>query len=280
MQKFYKKHFCLFVLPLLVCFTVAFLVPFFMAILFSFTNYKTIEIWHFVGFQNYVQAFGPGTTFWYSLGITVLFAIVSSVIVNVFAFALAVLLSKGLKGSNFFRSVFFMPNLVGGIVLGYIWSLMIGSVLNLFHKNIASGFSYGFWGLIIMTCWQQVGYMMVIYIAALANVSRDLTEAAEVDGASHWQTLFRIIIPVVSSSIAICTFLSLSSGFKMFDQNLALNGIANEETRLLSLDIYNTMFNNPTGNEGVGQAKAVVFFLIIAGASYLNFHIRSRREAT
>jgi raffinose/stachyose/melibiose transport system permease protein len=251
-----------------------------MAILFSFTNYKTIEIWHFVGFQNYVQAFGPGTTFWYSLGITVLFAIVSSVIVNVFAFALAVLLSKGLKGSNFFRSVFFMPNLVGGIVLGYIWSLMIGSVLNLFHKNIASGFSYGFWGLIIMTCWQQVGYMMVIYIAALANVSRDLTEAAEVDGASHWQTLFRIIIPVVSSSIAICTFLSLSSGFKMFDQNLALNGIANEETRLLSLDIYNTMFNNPTGNEGVGQAKAVVFFLIIAGASYLNFHIRSRREAT
>jgi hypothetical protein len=160
LQKFYKKHFCLFVLPLLVCFTVAFLVPFFMAILFSFTNYKTIEIWHFVGFQNYVQAFGPGTTFWYSLGITVLFAIVSSVIVNVFAFALAVLLSKGLKGSNFFRSVFFMPNLVGGIVLGYIWSLMIGSVLNLFHKNIASGFSYGFWGLIIMTCWQQVGYMM------------------------------------------------------------------------------------------------------------------------
>lgn len=122
--------------------------------------------------------------------------------------------------------------------------------------------------------------MMIIYIAALANVSRDLTEAAEVDGASHWQTLFRIIIPVVSSSIAICTFLSLSSGFKMFDQNLALNGIANEETRLLSLDIYNTMFNNPTGNEGVGQAKAVVFFLIIAGASYLNFHIRSRREAT
>ena len=276
-----KKYFPVFVLPTLLCFVMFFVVPFLMGIGLSFTKFTTVtDITDFVGFKNYVKAFTADNDFLHALGFTSLFTIVSIVTVNVFAFALALLLTKGIKGTNFFRSVFFMPNLIGGIVLGYIWNLLINGVLqHYFGEDITFKTQYGFFGLVILTNWQLIGYMMVIYIAGLQNIPGDLIEAASIDGASPLRVLFQVKIPIVMPSITICMFLTLSNSFKMFDQNLALTAGAPENTtEMLALNIYKTFYNRNASWHGVAQAKAVMFFIIVAVIAFIQLRLTNKKE--
>ena len=203
---------------------------------------------------------------------------VSVILINVLAFAVALLLTKGFKGTNIFRTVFFMPNLIGGIILGYIWQLLLNGILLYFNRTLTYSSTYGFWGLIVLMCWQQVGYMMIIYIAGIQNISGDLIEAAKIDGANSRQILRNVTIPMVMPSITICTFLTLTNSFKLFDQNLALtNGEPSKMSEMLALNIYNTFYGR-TGWEGVGQAKAVVFFILVAIIALAQNKITRRKE--
>ena len=198
--------------------------------------------------------------------------------INVFSFALALALTRKIRGTNLFRTVFFMPNLIGGIILGYIWQQMINAVLLKYETTLVANATYGFWGLVILMNWQMIGYMMIIYVAGLQNVPTELLEAARIDGASGWQTLVRVKIPMVMPSVTICLFLTLSNSFKMFDQNLALTaGAPSKRTAMLALDIYNTFYGR-SGYEGVGQAKAVLFFLIVAAIALGQLVLTRRRE--
>ena len=272
MQKSLKKYFPIFALPTLVAFTIGFIVPFLMGIYLSFCKFTTVTDAKFVGISNYVKIF-TDKTFGHALWYTAAFTVVSVLLINVLAFAVAMLLTKGIKGTNIFRTVFFMPNLIGGIVLGYIWQLLLNGVLAHFQKTLAYSSKYGFWGLVILVCWQQIGYMMIIYISGIQNIPGELIEAAKIDGATSGQILKNVTIPMVMPSITICTFLTLTNGFKLFDQNLALtNGEPSNMSELLALNIYNTFYGR-TGFEGVGQAKAVVFFILVAliavGQNYL-----------
>jgi len=277
MEKSLRKSFPFFVLPTLVAFCIGFLVPFVMGLWLSFTEFTVVTDATFVGFKNYVRAFAD-STFMYSLGFTALFALVSLVLINVIAFGLAMLLTKKLRGTNIFRTIFFMPNLIGGIVLGYIWLLIFDGILQRFDTAINLHASYGFWGLVILVCWQQIGYMMIIYIAGLQTIPEDLNEAAGIDGASGRQKLFRVTIPMMMPSITICTFLSVTNGFKLFDQNLALTaGQPGKATEMLALNIFNTFYSR-VGFEGVGQAKAVMFFLLVVALGLLQLHITRSRE--
>lgn len=278
MRKSMNKYFPLFVLPTLIAFTLFFIIPFLMGIGLSFTKFTTVTNAKWVGLDNYIKAFTFDSEFTHALGFTALFTVVSIVTVNVFAFALAVILTRGLKGTNIFRSIFFMPNLIGGIVLGYIWNLLINGVLALFGIDITYKAQYGFWGLVILTNWQLIGYMMVIYIAGLQNIPGDLVEAASIDGASPLVTLFKVKIPMVMPSITICTFLTLTNTFKMFDQNLALTaGAPEKNTEMLALNIYNTFYGR-VGWQGVGQAKAVMFFIIVAIIAFVQLRATNKKE--
>ena len=278
MKRNLKKYFWLFLLPITVAFVFAFLVPFCMGVGLSFTDFTTVTDANFVGLQNYITAFSDSTDFLHSLIFTALFTVVSVVSVNVLSFLLALMLSRGIRGTNLFRSVFFMPNLIGGIVLGYIWNLLINAVLSGFGVDITYKAEYGFWGLVILTNWQLIGYMMVIYVAGLQNVPNDLIEAAKIDGATPIRTLFSVKIPMVMPSITICMFLTLTNSFKMFDQNLALTaGAPERQTEMLALNIYNTFYGR-VGYQGVGQAKAVVFFLIVGLLAFLQLKLTSSRE--
>ena len=278
-KKEMRKYFPVFVLPTLLAFTVFFIVPFVMGFGLSFTKFKVITNVTFVGFKNYIKAFTLDDSFFHALGFTSLFTIVSMITVNVFAFLLALLLTQGIKGTNFFRSVFFMPNLIGGIVLGYIWNLLInGVLLHFFGEDISFNAKYGFWGLVILTNWQLIGYMMVIYIAGLQNIPTDIIEAASIDGSSPIRTLFKIKIPMVMPSITICMFLTLTNSFKMFDQNLALtNGAPGSDTEMLALNIYKTFYGR-SGFQGVGQAKAVIFFILVALIAFIQLKLTNRKE--
>ena len=262
MEKAIKKYFPVFALPTLVAFTIGFIVPFIMGIYLSFCEFTTVTDAKFVGLKNYLRVFSD-PTFMHALWFTALFTIVS-VLTNVFAFVIAMLLTKGIKGTNFFRTVFFMPNLIGGIVLGYIWQILLNGILGHFGRTLTYSSSYGFGGLIILMNWQQVGYMMIIYIAGIQNIPGELIEAAKMDGASNWQLLKSVTIPMVMPSITICTFLTLTNSFKLFDQNLALTaGEPSNNSQMLALNIFETFYGR-TGWEGVGQAKAVIFFIIVA----------------
>ncbi len=272
MQKSLKKYFPIFALPTLVAFTIGFIVPFFMGIYLSFCKFTTVTDAKFVGISNYIKIF-TDKTFGHALWYTAAFTVVSVLLINVLAFTVAMLLTKGIKGTNIFRTVFFMPNLIGGIVLGYIWQLLLNGVLAHFQKTLTYSSAYGFWGLVVLMCWQQIGYMMIIYISGIQNIPGELIEAAKIDGATSGQILKNVTIPMVMPSITICTFLTLTNGFKLFDQNLALtNGEPSNMSELLALNIYNTFYGR-TGFEGVGQAKAVVFFILVAliavGQNYL-----------
>lgn len=278
MKRNIKKYFPIFLLPITIAFAVAFVIPFSMGVGLSFTEFTAVTDAKWVGFQNYISAFSSSSDFLHALGFTALFTVVSVVTVNVFSFALALLLTRGIRGTNLFRSVFFMPNLIGGIVLGYIWNLLINAVLSSFGVDITYKAEYGFWGLVILTNWQLIGYMMVIYVAGLQNVPQDLIEAAQIDGASPAKTLFSVKIPMVMPSITICMFLTLTNSFKMFDQNLALTaGAPERETEMLALNIYNTFYGR-VGWQGVGQAKAVIFFLIVGLLAFLQLKITSSKE--
>lgn len=281
MQKSLKKYFFIFLFPTLAAFAVSFLLPFITGVYLSFTEFRTVSDSVWVGLSNYIRIFTTDKTFLHSLRLTVRFTAVSVVTVNLFAFAVAFMLTKGLRGTNFFRTVFFMPNLIGGIVLGHIWSLIINGVLGIFGVDITYKPEYGFWGLVILTNWQLIGYMMIIYIAGLRNIPDDLTEAAAIDGASPLQSLFHITIPMVMPAVTICTFLTLTNSFKLFDQNLALNGKA-AETSLLALDIYKTFYDH-TGLKlaqwhGTGQAKAVIFFILVAVIAFIQLRATKQKE--
>ena len=277
MEKTMKKYFPVFVVPTLIAFLIAFVVPFIMGLYLSFCEFTTVTNATFVGFSNYVKAF-TSKEFWSALLFTVMFASVAIVTINVFAFLLALMLTQKLPGTNLFRTVFFMPNLIGGIVLGYIWQSMINGVLSKFGVTMLFDAKYGFWGLVILMNWQMIGYIMIIYIAGLQNVSPDVLEAAKIDGANKIQTLFKIMIPMIMPSITICLFLTISNSFKMFDQNLALTGGGpSNKTTMLALDIYKSFYDK-VGFEGVGQAKAVVFFIIVTGIAMLQLVLTRRKE--
>ena len=281
-----QRWFPLFLLPTFAAFCIGFLYPFCKGLFLSFCKFKLTSHWTWVGFDNYLRIFNDGGfvhAFWY----TALFALVSLVIINVFAFMVAYALTQGIKGSNLFRTVFFMPNLIGGIVLGYIWSTLIDGVLIRFGTALALNTKAGFWGLIILLSWQQIGYMMIIYIAGLQAVPEDMLEAARIDGATRWQTLWKITIPNVMPSFTICTFLSLTNGFKLYDQNLALtnglpliqnaDGSVIKTTEMLALNIVNSYTSNAT-NRGPGQAKAVVFFVLVAIISLVQLRATRKKE--
>ena len=277
-MKSVKKYFPIFVMPTLLAFLIAFVIPFLLGLYLSFTEFTTVTNAKFVGFQNYLQIFSSDDGFLNSLWFTVKFAISAVISINLFAFLLALLLTQNIKGTNIFRTVFFMPNLIGGIVLGYIWQLIINGVLYKFDYTITSNASFGFWGLVILMNWQMIGYMMIIYIAGIGNIPTSITEAAKVDGAGSLTTLFKIIIPSVMPSITICLFLTITNSFKLFDQNLALTaGAPSGRTRMVALDIYETFYSR-IGYEGVGQAKAVIFFLIVAVIALTQLILTRRKE--
>ena len=277
MQKTLKRYFPIFVLPTLIAFSFAFIIPFVMGVYLSFCKFKTITNAQFVGLDNYIKIFAD-KDFVNAFGFTLKFSVVSIVTINVFAFILALALTRKIKGTNLFRTVFFMPNLIGGIILGYIWQQMINAVLLKYETTLVANPTYGFWGLIILMNWQMIGYMMIIYVAGLQNVPTDLIEAAEIDGATSLQTLFKVKIPMVMPSITICLFLTVSNGFKLFDQNLALTaGAPSKKTAMLALDIYNTFYGR-SGFEGVGQAKAVLFFIVVAVIALGQLVLTRRKE--
>ncbi len=278
MNKTVKRWFPVFVLPTLIAFLIAFVIPFVLGVVLSFTEFRTVADAKFVGLENYIRAFGDDTLFLDSLWFTVKFAVVSVIGINVIAFILALLFTRDLPGTNFFRTVFFMPNLIGGIVLGYIWQVIINGVLYRYGYSITSNPTYGFWGLVILMHWQLIGYMMIIYIAGIQNIPGDIMEAAKVDGAGAFTVLTRITIPSVMPSVTICLFLTITNSFKLFDQNLALTaGAPGDRTQMVALDIYNTFYSR-TGFEGVGQAKAVIFFIIVAVISLAQLYITRRKE--
>ena len=277
MQKTLKRYFPIFVLPTLIAFSFAFIIPFVMGVYLSFCKFKTITNAQFVGLGNYIKIFAD-KDFVNAFGFTLKFSVVSIVTINVFAFILALALTRKIKGTNLFRTVFFMPNLIGGIILGYIWQQMINAVLLKYETTLLANPTYGFWGLIILMNWQMIGYMMIIYVAGLQNVPTDLIEAAEIDGATSLQTLFKVKIPMVMPSITICLFLTVSNSFKLFDQNLALTaGAPSKKTAMLALDIYNTFYGR-SGFEGVGQAKAVLFFIVVAVIALGQLVLTRRKE--
>lgn len=292
MEKAIKRYFPLFALPTLIAFMIGFIVPFAYGIFLSFCKFTTVVDWKWVGIQNYTRIFMVNgkldTSFLHSMWYTALFTIVSVLIINVVAFAIGMVLTKGIKGTNLFRTAFFLPNLIGGIVLSYIWLMIFNAVLQNFSKTIVYSQWYAFWGLVIVVCWQQIGYMMIIYVAGLQNVPGDILEAARIDGATSMQTLFKVTIPNVMSSFTICIFLSLTNGFKLFDQNLALTGgqpfviqpggTTIKTTEMLALNIYNTFYSSNTTSQGVAQAKAVVFFILVAGLGLLQLSYTRKKE--
>ena len=277
MQKTLKRYFPIFVLPTLIAFSFAFIIPFVMGVYLSFCKFKTITNAQFVGLENYIKIFAD-KDFVNAFGFTLKFSVVSIITINVFAFILALALTRKIKGTNLFRTVFFMPNLIGGIILGYIWHQMINAVLLKYEITLVANPTYGFWGLVILMNWQMIGYMMIIYVAGLQNVPTDLIEAAQIDGATSLQTLFKVKIPMVMPSITICLFLTVSNSFKLFDQNLALTaGAPSKKTAMLALDIYNTFYGR-NGYEGVGQAKAVLFFIVVAVIALGQLVLTRRKE--
>ena len=282
-----RRWFPLFMGPMVCAFIIGFVYPFCKGIYLSFCKFKVTSDAHFVGLENYRRAF-QDASFVHSFWFTALFAVISLVLINVLAFVVAYALTQGIKGSNLYRTVFFMPNLIGGIVLGYIWSMIFDGFLVKYNTSVVLNSTFGFWGLIILICWQQVGYMMIIYIAGLQSIPEDMLEAARIDGANNWQTLWKITIPNMMSSFTICIFLTLTNGFKLFDQNLALtagrpflqqpDGSVIKTTEMLALNIYSAFYSGGGNNRGVGQAKAVVFFILVAAIGLLQLQATRKKE--
>lgn len=278
MEKAIKRYSPVFVLPTLLAFMIGFIIPFIQGLYLSFCQFTTVNNATFTGLSNYQGALAD-SSFLSSFKFTVMFAVASIVLINVIAFALALLLTRQLKGTNVFRTIFFMPNLIGGIVLGYIWQILINCILSIVGQPLlALNSSAGYWGLIILMCWQQIGYMMIIYIAGLQSIPGDVIEAAEIDGANKIQTLFKVTIPMMMPSITICMFLSITNGFKLFDQNLSLTaGEPSKMSEMMALNIFNTFYGR-TGWEGVGQAKAVIFFAIVVVIGMIQLRATRSKE--
>ena len=278
MEKAIKRYWPVFVLPTFAAFLIGFVWPFLQGLYLSFCKFITIDKASFNGLKNYIFALTEAD-FLHSFWFTALFTVVSTACINVAALAIALALTREIKGTNLFRSVFFMPNLIGGIVLGYIWNILLNCVLTLLGKPLLSLHApYGFIGLVILMCWQQIGYMMIIYIAGLQSIPNDYLEAARIDGANERQILWKVKLPNLMPSITICLFLSLTNGFKLFDQNLALtDGAPSKMSEMLALNIYNTFYGR-SGWEGVGQAKAVIFFLMVAAIALIQNYLTRSKE--
>ena len=280
MEKALKKYSPIFVLPTLVAFTIGFIIPFFEGLYLSFCQFTTVKNAKWIGIGNYQKVFAD-EAFLHSFGFTVKYAVVAIVLINVVALGLALLLTRNIKGTNIFRTVFFMPNLIGGIVLGYIWQILINCVLSLVGQPLlALNSQAGYWGIIILTAWQQIGYMMIIYIAGLQNVPDDLIEAAQIDGATQWETFWKVKLPMIMSSITVCVFLTLTNSFKLFDQNLALTGgEPNHLTEMLALNIYQTFYARAGMQwKGLGQAKAVLFCILVVVISFAQLKATRSKE--
>ena len=277
MEKALKKYFPVFVLPTAAAFAIGFVVPFIMAVYLSFCSFTTVSDATFVGISNYIEAF-KDATFLHSVLFSALFTVVTVVLINVLAFTVALCLTKKIKGTNLFRTIFFMPNLIGGIVLGYVWQLLFNGLLSYINRTLTYSSVYGFWGLVILLSWQQIGYMMIIYIAGIQNIPTELIEAAKIDGATSWQALKNVTLPMVMPSITICTFLTLTNGFKLFDQNLALTGGGpSHQSEMMALNIFDTFYAK-MGYEGVGQAKAVIFFILVALIAFVQLRATRSKE--
>ena len=277
MEKAIKRYFPIFLFPTLAAFSIGFIIPFLMGIWLSFCDFTTVTDATFSGLSNYVKAL-EDTIFRHAFWYTALFAVVSLVVINVIAFAIALALTQKMRGTNIFRTVFFMPNLIGGIVLGYIWQLIFNGILAAYSTALNLNEWYGFAGLVILVAWQQIGYMMIIYIAGLQAIPGDVMEAAAIDGATGPQRLFKVTIPMMMPSITICTFLTVINGFKLFDQNLSLTaGEPSKMSEMLALNIYNTFYGR-TGWEGVGQAKAVIFFVLVVFIGLLQLRVTRSKE--
>ena len=277
MEKAIKRYMPIFVLPTLFAFIIGFVIPFILGIGLSFCNFTTVTDATFTGLQNYIDALND-TVFQHAFWYTALFTVASVVVINVASFALAMALTQKLRGTNIFRTVFFMPNLIGGIVLGYIWQLIFNGILVNYSQSISLNEWYGFAGLLILVAWQQIGYMMIIYIAGLQAIPGDVLEAAEIDGASGFKRLFKVTIPMMMPSITICLFLTVTNGFKLFDQNLSLTaGEPSKMSEMLALNIYSTFYVR-TGWEGVGQAKAVIFFIIVVAIGLIQLRATRSKE--
>ena len=287
MERAIRKYWPIFVLPTLLAFVFGFIIPFIEGVYLAFCQFTTVKDATFIGLSNFTKVFTDSTfthAFWYNCA----FVVVSTLVINVGGLAVALVLTKAIRGTNAFRTVFFMPNLIGGIVLGYIWSMIFDGILSRYGTSILLNTKLGFWGLIILMCWQQIGYMMIIYIAGLQAVPEDMLEAAKIDGASRWQTLWKVTIPNVMPSITICTFLSLTNGFKLFDQNLALtggqpytilsDGSSIKETEMLALNILNTFYGQNANSRGTAQAKAVLFFILVATIGLLQLSANRKKE--
>ena len=278
MKRHLKKYYLIFLIPTLIAFIIGFVWPFLWGLYLSFFKFKTLKFMEFNGIRNYILAF-QDSSFLYSFFFTAVFAIVVVIIINLAAFFLAYSLTSKIRGTTIFRTIFFMPNLIGGIVLAYVWKEIMNDVIQkLYNSALMLNPNYGFWGLVILLSWQQIGYMMIIYIAGLQNVPTDFVEAAKMDGANGWQILRKITIPQIMPSITICLFLSLTNAFKLFDQNLALTaGAPNNKTEMLALNIYNAFYSNAT-NLGIGQAKAVIFFILVVTISLTQLYFTRKRE--
>ena len=287
MEKALKRYAPIFIIPTFAAFIIGFIVPFIMGLWLSLCKFTTVTDAKFVGFSNFVSALSDAVfrhAFWY----TAAFAAVSLIAINLLAFAIALALTRKMRGTNLFRTVFFMPNLIGGIVLGYIWSMIFDGILIKYNTSVVLETKYGFWGLVILVCWQQIGYMMIIYIAGLQAVPEDMLEAARIDGATNWQTLWKVTIPNMMSSFTICIFLTLTNGFKLFDQNLALtggrpflqqaDGSVIKTTEMLALNIYNSFYSGSGNNRGVAQAKAVLFFILVAAIGLIQLRATRKKE--
>lgn len=277
MEKSMKRYMPIFVLPTFFAFILGFIIPFILGVGLSFCKFTTVTDAKFIGFSNYVEAL-KDTVFRHSFWYTTLFAVTSLIVINILAFALAMALTQKIRGTNIFRTIFFMPNLIGGIVLGYIWQLIFNGILAKYETALALNEWYGFWGLIILVSWQQIGYMMIIYIAGLQSIPGDVIEAAEIDGANRFQRLWKVTIPMMMPSITICIFLSITNGFKLFDQNLSLTaGEPSKMSEMMALNIFNTFYGR-TGWEGVGQAKAVLFFMLVVAIGMIQLRMTRSKE--
>jgi len=277
MQKSLKKYFAIFALPTVLAFSIAFVIPFIMGIYLSFCDFNTVVDAKWIGIGNYINVFTSNNEFVNALSFTVRFTLVSVITINFLAFVMATFLTKGIAGTNLFRTVFFMPNLIGGIVLGYIWQIIFNGILLKYGLTLTSDAKFGFWGLVILMNWQLIGYMMIIYIAGIQSIPGELIDAACVDGATPFQVLRHITVPMVMPAITICLFLTLTNSFRLFDQNLALtNAAPSRKTGMLALDIYNTFYSRMW--EGTGQAKAVIFFVIVGIIASTQLILTRRKE--
>ena len=280
MDKALRKYAPIFVIPTTAAFVIGFVIPFIEGLYLSFCRFTTVSNAKWTGLDNFKYAL-TDEAFRHSFAFTVSFAVVSIILINVGGLGLALLLTRKLRGTKVFRTIFFMPNLIGGIVLGYIWQILINCILSNAGKPLlALNSTAGYWGLIILMCWQQIGYMMIIYIAGLQNVPDDILEAAAIDGASPAKTFFRVKLPMIMPSITICVFLTLTNSFKLFDQNLALTaGAPKHSTEMLALNIYNTFYARAGMQwKGYGQSEAVLFCILVIVISMIQLRATRSRE--